>query len=282
MIPTSHHGQSTLPFGRFYGQADVRHCAPGLELSLMRADPHRVVERHSHEEAHFVLVLDGLYVSSAQGAPPVSAGTSLIFNPAGTTHRDRFAARRRVVDGKFLTISLSADIMREAGANARLPQHATVIDSAEALTTALELARACAMGGGDAPFAQHALSLELLLRTARDVAPDHRDPPAWLQVAREQLDDSLGQPCSITEVARVAGVHPVHLSRVFRAYVGHTPADYLRQRRLEQSRVLMQCTENTLSDIALTCGFTHQSHFSNAFRAAYGVSPSVFRAQLRG
>jgi hypothetical protein len=46
-----------LPFGTFYGRPDVRRSAPGLEVAVLDADPHRVVERHGHEEAHFVLVL---------------------------------------------------------------------------------------------------------------------------------------------------------------------------------------------------------------------------------
>lgn len=98
----------SLAFGAFYGQLEARCSTPGLDISVLNADPHRVVERHSHDEAHFVLVLDGLYVSSAAGAAPVSNGRALIFNPAGTTHRDRFEARGRSVEGRFLTLSIAA------------------------------------------------------------------------------------------------------------------------------------------------------------------------------
>ena len=88
-----------LAFGTFYGNVNVRRCAPGLDVAVLDVDPHRIVERHSHEEAHFVLVLDGLYVSSASGADAISRGPFLVFNPAGTTHRDRFEARSRVMEG---------------------------------------------------------------------------------------------------------------------------------------------------------------------------------------
>lgn len=249
----------------------------------MRADPHRIVERHTHDEAHFVLVLEGLYVSTAEGAPPVSAGTRLIFNPAGTTHRDRFEARDRVIDGRFLTISLSSETVREAATRTGIPQQATVVDAAEAVATALQLARACVRVGSDAPFTQQSLALDLLLRTVHaGGSASTRQPPQWLRLAREQLDDALGYPVNVAEVARVVGVHPVHLSRVFRQHVGVSPADYLRRRRLEQSRALLQHTARSLSDIADVCGFSDQSHFSNAFRAAHGVTPTTFRARVRG
>lgn len=279
-IPHSH-GHLALPFGRFYGREDIRRSAPGVELSLLRADPHRVVERHSHEEAHFVLVLDGLYVSTADGAPPVSVGTQLIFNPAGTTHRDRFEAENRVVAGRFMTISLTSDTMREAASVAAVPQRAVVIDSEQAIAISTRLARACAHDGSDSSLARHSLALELLSHMGVSDAQKRGDAPAWLRVAREQLDDSLGTVSSIADVARVAGVHPVHLSRVFRQHVGMSPAEYVRQRRLEQSRALLRFTVRSLCDIALTCGFSDQSHFSNAFRAAHGVTPTAFRAGCR-
>lgn len=282
MPASSHsHGHLTLPFGSFYGREDVRRSDPGLELSLLRVDPHRVVERHSHDEAHVVLVLDGLYVSTADGAPPVSSGAQLIFNPAGTTHRDRFEARNRVVDGRFMTISLASDIMYEAATFSTLPQRAVVLDSVDAMATGLRLSRACTQTGGDAPITRHALALELLSQIAVRELEHHRSAPAWLRLVREQLDDSLSGASSIAEIARVAGVHPVHLSRVFRQHMGVNPADYLRKRRLEQSRTLLRFSARSLSDIALTCGFSHQSHFRNAFRAAYGVTPSTFRALHR-
>jgi len=275
-IPTGY-GHLALPFGQFYGREDIRRSAPGVELSLLRVDPHRVVERHSHEEAHFVLVLDGLYVSSAEGAPPVSAGAQLIFNPAGTTHRDRFEARGRVFDGRFLTISLAADTMREAAARATMPERAVVVDSREAMALALRISRACTRDGGDAPLTRHALVLELLSQVAGVRREAQGTAPAWLRIARECLDDSLGGTPSIAEVARTAGVHPVHLARVFRQYVGMSPAAYLRKRRVEQARVLVEHSTRSLGEIAVACGFSHQSHLCNVFRGVYGVTAGEVR-----
>ena len=72
-------GYHSLSFGAFYGRPEVRHSTSGIDISVLNADPHRVVERHTHADAHFVLVLDGLYASSAAGAEPVTNGRALIF-----------------------------------------------------------------------------------------------------------------------------------------------------------------------------------------------------------
>lgn len=275
-----------MPFGQFYGQEEVRSGAPDLEWSLMRADPHRVVARHTHDDAHFVLVLEGLYVSSAIGAPAVSHGVQLIYNPPGTTHRDRFEARNRVVRGRFLTLSVGTDALgalRIHAARDCTPQRAVVFERAEALAAAHRLAGACTRRGRDAAYVQQALALDLLghaddsCHRAHRASPSPHESPAWLQRACEYLDDSLGGQASIAEAAHVAGVHPVHLARVFRRFAGMSPAAYLRRRRIEQAQCLLQHSTRTLGDIAMHCGFSDQSHFTRAFGRACGISPSMYR-----
>jgi len=105
-------------------------------------------------------------------------------------------------------------------------------------------------------------------------------PPSvgWLAVARELLDDQCGEAVRVTELARAAGVHPVHLARVFRRYLGCTPGDYLR-RRLERAAVLLRETACPLSDVALSCGFADQSHLANAFKRHIGVTPGAYRSR---
>ena len=98
-----------------------------------------------------------------------------------------------------------------------------------------------------------------------------------LAVARELLDDRCGEAVRVTELARAAGVHPVHLARVFRQHLGCTPGEYLRRRRLERAAVLLRETARPLSDVALHCGFADQSHLAHAFRRHAGVSPGAYR-----
>jgi AraC family transcriptional regulator len=277
------HGHLALPFGRFYGREDMRRSAPGLEMSVLRADPYRVVERHSHEEAHFVLVLDGLYVSSAGGATPVSSGTALIFNPAGTTHRDRFEARNDVIDGRFLTLSIARELLEATSVRGLRHARAVSIVAPDATSAALRLAAACSHDDADASCMRESLALELLTHVASDACAgaSSNDAPEWLLRAREHLDDALGDAVHVADVARTAGVHPVHLARVFRRHTGLTPGEYLRRRRLSHAGVLLCETSRTLADIALACGFSDQSHFTNAFRRAHGCTPSVFRLSRR-
>ena len=110
---------------------------------------------------------------------------------------------------------------------------------------------------------------------------DATDAPAWLGVARECLDDQCNRDVRVSDVARVVGVHPVYLARVFQRYVGCAPGEYLRRRRVVLACALLRQTTRPLSDIAEACGFGDQSHFANVFRRRMGLTPSVYRAQTR-
>jgi AraC family transcriptional regulator len=267
-----------LPFGAFYGRVDRRISGVGLEIALLDVDPHRVVERHSHEDAHFVFVLEGLYLSSAQHAPPVSDGPTLIYNPPGTTHRDRFDARDRVVSGRFLTLSIATELVEVAHASAgSIPSRAMTVSAPPAHLLARRLVDSCARGDRADALQRDSLALELLDAVAELQRESSRRAPAWLARAREQLDDALGCDVGVADVAREVGVHPVHLARVFRQYHGKTPGDYLRRRRLEYAASLLRETNRPISDLAISCGFVDQSHLTTAFRRAFRMTPTVYR-----
>ncbi|HEV7557819.1 MAG TPA: hypothetical protein VGO00_20275, partial [Kofleriaceae bacterium] len=77
-----------LHHGEFFGLRETRREVEGFSLAIAAADPHHGVETHTHEDAHFILLLDGHYLSAARGAGHLHAEPALIYNPPGTTHRD--------------------------------------------------------------------------------------------------------------------------------------------------------------------------------------------------
>lgn len=92
------------------------------------------------------------------------------------------------------------------------------------------------------------------------------------QYMRARLDDAELTP---VQVARALGLSPRSLARLFAAE-GSTPSRWLWNERLAQAhRLLVQGEVGRVTDAALACGFTSFSHFSRAFRQAYGVAPSV-------
>jgi transcriptional regulator GlxA family with amidase domain len=68
-----------------------------------------------------------------------------------------------------------------------------------------------------------------------------------------------------------------HLCRVFRRHVGMTLHEYRQQLRVRHALETVASGDVDLLQVALELGFSGHSHFTAAFRAAFGAPPSVLR-----
>lgn len=270
-----------FPYGIYLGRNEQRVDVPGFSVSLLRPILRaEEVGLHTHPQASFVLVLSGAYISSADGAEPVSRGPVLIFNPAGTTHRDSFL----VPSGRFLTISIPDQIVAIAEKESELPRTAVAYSSSEILQTAIELAAQCAGASPDRLSVMEDMCWTLLAaatETGRRKKQDRQARPALAMRARDLMHDRSVEPLCVTEVAREIGVHPVYFARMFRRTFSCTPAEYRTRCRLQNAMALLRRTDMPLPAIATTCGFFDQSHFSTAFLRHFGHAPGGYRRNLR-
>src|SRR4051812_27287427 len=101
--------------------------------------------------------------------------------------------------------------------------------------------------------------------------------------AIDYVTANLGRPLRLEDVAAAACFSPFHFHRIFRTLMGETLASFIKRVRLERSVYLLShLKRSTLTEIALSCGFSSSSDFSRAFRGHYGVPPSRFDVeQLR-
>lgn len=104
--------------------------------------------------------------------------------------------------------------------------------------------------------------------------------PGVLRNTLDFIDAHLGAPLTLAELAAQATLSEYHFARMFRQSVGLAPHQYVMQRRMDKAQQLVRHTALPLTDIALSCGFSSASHFSNRFKAVTGVTPSQLRAGL--
>jgi AraC family transcriptional regulator len=103
---------------------------------------------------------------------------------------------------------------------------------------------------------------------------------AW-QILRVQsyIDSNLHRTIHIRDLSTVARRSPAHFSRKFKLAVGEPPHAFVVRRRLERACYLMITSVASLSEIALSVGFSDQAHLCRLFRQAFGQSPASWRRE---
>jgi len=84
----------------------------------------------------------------------------------------------------------------------------------------------------------------------------------------------------IDQVAQELKVSPGYLSRAFKATAGITYSEFVLRTRIALAKRLLLTTATPISEIALTCGLTDQSHLTRIFKRAVGVPPAAWRRQF--
>jgi AraC family transcriptional regulator len=199
-----------------------------------------VLREHVHERAYVSVVVEGAYTELHDGLPRYCAPGTVIRHAAGEIHADYFYAPGRCVN----------------------------VDFAE----------------NDGAWRHHVLravqathpSLASAVRDALFRPPEPAREPNWLRTVLDEFP--WVEPVPIERAARLAGTHPTHFARTFRAHVGMTPSRYRRRERLRAASRMLLESSRALSEIAMACGFADQSHLTNVFRESAGISPNRYRS----
>ena len=140
------------------------------------------------------------------------------------------------------------------------------------------------MPEGQAMMRQIALTLlEEYIRVAKEGPGESEQDSPW-ERARIHLEEHCEEENCLAAAARLAGVTPQHLIRVFRQRYDITPGKYLWQTRVERGAGLLTATGLTVAEISHRCGFKNPFHFSRLLRKMQGLSPRQLRqrAWVRG
>lgn len=116
--------------------------------------------------------------------------------------------------------------------------------------------------------------------TTRVTSPCGGLAPWQERRVKELLRMKLAEGMPLIELARECGLSPSAFVRGFKRSTGMSPHQWLLMRRVDRAMELMHDHSRTLADIALSCGFADQSHFTRIFTAKVGVRPGVYRSSL--
>jgi AraC-like DNA-binding protein len=100
-------------------------------------------------------------------------------------------------------------------------------------------------------------------------------------VYRELIEADIAGSFELERFATATGVTRFQVIRDFKQVTGFTPSAFVRNRRVQLARRLIEGGE-TLADAAIDAGFADQSHLTRAFKLSHGFTPGMMRRGLRG
>ena len=130
------------------------------------------------------------------------------------------------------------------------------------------------------PDLERAELVVALLASVAQPRTTQLEPPnrPVIQKAKQVLHEHGCQPLSLTAIADRVGVSPVYLTQAFAKSEGMPLYRYHTRLRLSRALFELLRYEN-LIELALDLGFSSHSHFTYAFRTAFGMTPSAYRAE---
>ena len=93
----------------------------------------------------------------------------------------------------------------------------------------------------------------------------------------EQLFNAPQQAWNMDALAAMAAMSRANFMRVFQQKIGMAPGKFLTQLRLQEAALLLNKTQKNILSVALEVGYQSEAHFSKAFKALYGMTPSQYR-----
>jgi len=102
--------------------------------------------------------------------------------------------------------------------------------------------------------------------------------PEQIYKVQDYIDKHIDVPLSVEVLSKVAGFSPFHFQRIFSLTTGEPLYGFIKRLRLEKAAyMLLSDKERSITDIALSVGFSNQASFAKAFKGRYGMSSSVYR-----
>jgi AraC family transcriptional regulator len=249
---------------------------PGLYAYEASYDPLSLLPEHGHSTPFFTYVLQGNYVECAGRFARQCSRGAVIFHDH-ESHSNEVGPAGTV----SFNVELDSELWRELTDDSGIVQAiAGRILGGDIEWPALRVWQEFQL-----PDTANALGMEeaivLLCQAARGAyARGLFEPHRRLDRCVEYLDAHLTEVHRLADVARVAGVHPMHLAKLFRRRFDCSMGEYLRRRRIAWACGELARRERTITEIAHHAGFADHAHFTRTFVRVAGCTPRWYRTRF--
>jgi transcriptional regulator GlxA family with amidase domain len=98
---------------------------------------------------------------------------------------------------------------------------------------------------------------------------------------KRQIASNLRTKFTVKQMAKMIEVSPTRLEEIFKADVGKTPTEYLKDERMKKAVELLETTFKDIKEICYETGIGDQRNFSREFKKRFGQTPTEYRNGLK-
>jgi AraC family transcriptional regulator len=220
---------------------------PGVTAIVPAEEESRWEHEGPHEMVHFYI--SSRFLAALAGELYGVDGSGVELPEAGF-HDDRTVERYAMV---FRDRLLDPDPMTELELNA-----------AAHLLGAHLLRKYSSLAGRSMPYTSQQRSAPL--------------SPMQMRRVRDYIKANLARDMGLAELAEQAQLSPHYFSMRFKHTLGVSPHRYVLRERIHEAQRQLAAREASISEVALSLGFSDQSHFSQTFRKLTGTTPKRFKS----
>ncbi len=233
--------------------------------SVKRSNP----DWHSHENMHLCLVFEPGKAETKNGPLYTQKGGTIFSYHSDEVHKwTSHGSNSKSVNIEIDNLFLSKNGLTDSEVQNNLKK------SINAKSLILKIQREMLMSLDDSEFNIQLLLNDLLFS---DQKYRFKGNPEWVYTLTQYLHDQWNQATTLSDLSEELDLHPVTISKGMRTYLQCTLGEYKRRLKIEKSLELIKTTKDSLTQIALTCGFADQSHFTRIFKLETGFLPKSFR-----
>jgi AraC family transcriptional regulator len=264
--------------GRYYGDLVKHRVIGGMLLTEATYPVGHFTPKHIHERSYFSLMLQGSSNMMRNATHASNQPCALTFHPPGVLHNGQI----RKDGGRSFFVEIDSELLMRIDDQVGIQKYSIVFRGGLTNRLAARLYQEFRRMDQASQVAIEGLVLEMLAQCSRDRAkPVTKELPVWLAEAKDIIHDHYSETLSLSGIAKLVGVHPVHLATTFRRFHYCSVGDYIRRVRIEIASRELIASEASLAQIAAGLGFTHQSHFTRIFKDHFGLTPSEYRKKFR-
>ncbi|ERJ59121.1 helix-turn-helix domain-containing protein [Sphingobacterium paucimobilis] len=267
----------SLTLGQHFGESKRKIKFNNLIISEAVIAPNSHVPWHYHENAYFLYSVKGNFMEVNKKEKIQCSRNTLLYHNWQEPHYNE-----SISEGvNYFHIEIEKKWFSQKELNPDIIEGSINIHHPEIKSLFQNIYKELNVQDAVTPIAIEGMLLQafaLLQRDTQKITLGHT--PKWVNRLQEIIADSYDvNQLDLQQLAEQIGISAVHLSRTFPRYFGEDLSRFIRRRKIELSRELLDQGELSNASIAYQCGFADESHFIKTFKNYYGMTPGDYKKQ---